>query len=144
VGASDILAMHEWAISESILNSAIDSARAQGILKLTKIRIGVGELAQLEPDILRFALEKIKAGTLAGTAILEIETVPARFSCRSCENEWGFADVKAKLFSDVGKEDPLHYVPDFIYSFMRCPRCDSPDFNITSGRDTSFSVEGEK
>lgn len=136
--------MHEWAISDSILNSAIDSAHAQGILKMTKIRIGVGELGQIDPDILRFALERLKASTVARAATLEIELIPARFSCRSCENEWEFSQVKAKLISDMGSDNPVHYVPDFIFSFIRCPRCDSPDFKIVSGREMTLSVEGEK
>ena len=135
--------MHEWAISENLLNHALARAAKEGVSKISRIGIEVGELRQADPDILRFALEQLKKETIAESAQVDVVRIPASFSCRHCGNRWDFSEEKQRLTSEMGSDNPVHYVPDFIYVFMRCPRCDSPDFEIISGRDIGLSVRVE-
>ena len=136
--------MHEWAISQNLLNHALAKASEEGASRIRSITVEVGELGQIDLDILRFALGQLKKGTMAESAAIEVTRTEARFSCRRCGHEWAFSETRKQLISEMGQDNPVHYVPDFIYSFMHCPRCDSPDFDITSGRDIRISMEGER
>ena len=48
--------MHEWALAEAILASAKQVAEQENLKEVTEVTIKVGELQQVEPPILRFAL----------------------------------------------------------------------------------------
>ena len=48
--------MHEWALAEAIINAAAEIAEKEGIIEVTQVEIRVGELQQVERDILKFAL----------------------------------------------------------------------------------------
>jgi Zn finger protein HypA/HybF involved in hydrogenase expression len=48
--------MHEWALAEAILASAKGVAEQENLKEITEVTIKVGELQQIEPPILRFAL----------------------------------------------------------------------------------------
>ena len=51
--------MHEWALAESILTAAVEAAEKEKLKKITEIKIGMGELQQIEQDIFEFALDEI-------------------------------------------------------------------------------------
>ncbi len=52
--------MHEWALAEAILTSAKEIAEKENLKEITEVTIRVGELQQVEPTILRFALSQMK------------------------------------------------------------------------------------
>ena len=52
--------MHEWALAEAILASAKQVAEQEKLKEVTEVTIRVGELQQVEPPILRFALSQMK------------------------------------------------------------------------------------
>ena len=52
--------MHEWALAEAILASAKQVAEQENLKEVTEVTIKVGELQQIEPPILRFALSQMK------------------------------------------------------------------------------------
>ena len=52
--------MHEWALAEAILKSAEQIAEQENLKEVTEVTIKVGELQQIEPPILRFALNQMK------------------------------------------------------------------------------------
>ena len=52
--------MHEWALAEAILTSAKQVAERENLKEVTEVTIKVGELQQVEPPILRFALSQMK------------------------------------------------------------------------------------
>ena len=51
--------MHEWALAESILTTAVEESKKQKMKKITEIKIELGELQQIEKDIFNFALDEI-------------------------------------------------------------------------------------
>ncbi len=76
--------MHETSIAFSILETA---QRLAGAGRLQSIRIAIGELAAVEPDLLQFAWEAVVAGSEHETSALEIEWHPARQFCPACLQE---------------------------------------------------------
>ncbi len=121
--------MHEWALAEAIVTAASEVAEKEQLKVVTEVTIRVGELQQIEPDILEFALSQIKPPRLKN-AKFTIEAAKTELRCRSCGNMWVFK--KEKL--DQESAEALHFVPEVAHSFIKCPKCGSPDFEITEGR----------
>ena len=137
--------MHEWALAESILTAAIDAAEKEKLKKITEIKISIGELQQIEQDIFEFALDEIikaQGGKLKDVKII-IETEKSNLKCKSCENNWPFNDMKKNLNED--ESEAIHFLPEVAFVHTRCPKCGSPDFEITTGRGVTItSIKGEK
>ena len=137
--------MHEWALAESILTAAVEAAEKEKMKKIKEIKISIGELQQIEQDVFEFALNQIieeQKDKLKDLKI-KIETEKSTLKCRSCENTWKFADMKKKL--DEDESEAIHFLPEVAFVHTRCPKCGSPDFEITKGRGVSItSIKGEK
>jgi len=132
--------MHEWALAEAIVNSVMEIAEKEGIEKVTLVQIRVGELQQVEKDILRFALSQLRTSRLK-KAKFEIRTEKAKLECRACGHTWLFS--KNNLGGNAS--EAIHFVPDIAHTYIRCPKCGSPDFEILVGRGVLLqSVRGVK
>jgi hydrogenase nickel incorporation protein HypA/HybF len=121
--------MHEWALTEAVLSAAEEIAKKEGLKQITEISVGIGELQQVEPDILEFAFSQLKKGKFRN-ARLHIKTVKARLNCRVCGHRWVFDREKV----DENTSEAVHFVPEVIHAFIKCPKCGSPDFEIAEGR----------
>ncbi len=124
--------MHEWAIANGIVRTAIDFAEKHDGRKVVKIRIVLGELQQVKQSVLEYLINEIRKGTVAEDAELEFVVEEAVFRCRKCGFEWKFGDVKDSL-NDRMKED-VHFIPEIVHAFVECPNCGSRDFEIVKGR----------
>jgi hydrogenase nickel incorporation protein HypA/HybF len=132
--------MHEWALAEAILNSAKQIAEKEKLKQVTEITIMVGELQQVEPGILRFALQQMKTDLFKNTKF-HILKAKSTLKCRVCGTTWQF-DLK-KL--DSATAEAIHFVPEVAHSYIKCPKCGSPDFEIASGRGVWLeNIEGAK
>ncbi len=60
---------------------------AHGPGRLQRVRIAVGELTAIEPDLLRFAWEAVTAGGPDAGSVLDVEWHPARQFCPTCTEE---------------------------------------------------------
>jgi hydrogenase nickel incorporation protein HypA/HybF len=137
--------MHEWALAESILTAALEAAEKEKLKKITEIIINIGELQQIEQDIFEFSLNEIikTQGEKLKDVKIKIETEKSTLKCKSCENTWKFSDMKKKLNED--ESEAIHFIPEVAFVHTRCPKCGSPDFEITTGRGVSItSIKGEK
>lgn len=123
------MAMHEWALAESILASARQIAQQEGLSKITEVTIKVGELQQVEAPILRFALAQLKDDLFAD-AKFRILKAKSTLKCRVCGNTWQFS-LKSL---DKATAEAIHFVPEVAHTYIKCPKCGSPDFEIESGR----------
>jgi hydrogenase nickel insertion protein HypA len=75
--------MHELSLAQDVLRTC--AARLNGTPgRLERVRLAVGELAAVEPDLLRFAWEAVTAGGPHEGAALEIEWHAARQVCVAC------------------------------------------------------------
>lgn len=121
--------MHEWALAEAILKSAQQIAEKNQLKTVTEITIRVGELQQAEPPILRFALLQMKSGLLKD-AKFHILRAKSTLKCRVCSTIWLFSSKKI----DKATAEAIHFVPEAAHTYVKCPKCGSPDFEIVSGR----------
>ena len=137
--------MHEWALAESILSTTLEEAEKEKLKSIDEIKIGIGELQQIERDIFEFALGEIiksKENKLKNVKI-SIETEKSTLKCKSCDHTWKFSDKKKKLNED--ESEAIHFIPEVAFVHTRCPKCGSPDFEITTGRGVSIiSIKGKR
>jgi hydrogenase nickel incorporation protein HypA/HybF len=132
--------MHEWALAEAVISTALQIAEKEGIKEVKEVRIKIGELQQIEPDILEFALSQLKTDRLGSTEF-NLHTTKAELKCRVCGEKWTFD--KGKL--DQNKAEAIHFVPEIAHTYIKCPKCGSPDFKIQKGRGIWLeSIRGVK
>ncbi|MEM1581528.1 MAG: hydrogenase nickel incorporation protein HypA [Candidatus Bathyarchaeia archaeon] len=132
--------MHEWALAEAIISAVSQIAEKESIKEVREVRLRIGELQQVDREILSFALSQIRSGKLANTKFV-MRTVKASFKCRVCGHKWFFREVE--VANNV--KESIHFVPEVAYAYVRCPKCGSPDFEILSGRGVWVaSVRGVK
>jgi len=132
--------MHEWALAEAIISAASQIAEEEGLREITEVKIKVGKLQQIEIDTLEFVLSQIKPTNFKNTKYT-IETVEAELKCRICGCNWTFG--KERLEEDA--KEAIHFVPEIAHTFVKCPKCGSPDFEILQGRGIWLeSIEGVK
>jgi len=136
-----LFGLHEWSIAESIVVSSAKIAVEQGASKVVKVYVRVGELSQLELEILKTAINELKREyDVVKDAEFIFEVEEACCKCLSCGYSWGFSEVKRKINEifcgspNIECDNPIHYVPDLVNSFIRCPKCGSPDFEVVAGR----------
>ncbi|MDQ5908456.1 MAG: hydrogenase nickel incorporation protein HypA/HybF [Pseudomonadota bacterium] len=104
--------MHEMALADSILNIVEDTARQQGAVRVTEVRLEIGELANVESAALQFCLEAALPGSLAEGARVELLIIPGRGQCLEC-----------------GEIVPLAALYD------PCPRCNGYPVRPVSGQE---------
>lgn len=76
--------MHELSIAQEILDASQRAARAHGGGRLERVKIAVGELTALEPELLTFAWEALTAEGPERGCTLEIEWRAASQQCPRC------------------------------------------------------------
>jgi hydrogenase nickel incorporation protein HypA/HybF len=76
--------MHEMGLAVEIRRLAREAVAGRGPGRLEIVRIAVGELSAVEPDLLEFAWEAAVAGTEDAASKLEVDFRPARQTCRVC------------------------------------------------------------
>lgn len=126
--------MHEWALAEAVSLALSKYLKQSGVTRVKRLVLGLGELQSIDKEVLEFALsETLK---LHGLEVQEYElaTEEAQFECRSCGLRWRLAELG--LQDEV--REAIHFLPEAVYSYVRCPRCGSPDFSILAGRGLSI------
>lgn len=132
--------MHEWALAEAVISTASQIAEKEGIKEVIEVKIKVGELQQIELDILEFAISQLKTSKFRNTNF-NIETLKAELKCRVCGYQWVFS--KENL--DESTAEAIHFVPEIAHTYVKCPKCGSPDFEILQGRGIWLeSIRGVK
>jgi hydrogenase nickel incorporation protein HypA/HybF len=133
--------LHEWALAESVVNTVLKYKEEKNLSKVNKVFIKVGKLQQIELDILSSALEDIsKMKNIEGKFIVEEENV--FFKCRICGRDWDFQEGVKGL--NEGESEYVHFIPEVIRVYSKCPECGSPDFEVLKGRGVWIDyIEGE-
>jgi len=121
--------MHEWALAEAVISTVSQIAEKEGLKEVAEVEIKVGELQQIELDILKFALSQLKTLKLKNVKF-QIKTIKAELKCRVCGHKWIFR--KEKMNEEVA--EAIHFVPEIAHTYIKCPKCGSPDFEISKGR----------
>lgn len=135
--------MHELALAEAVITSALESAEREGIETITRIQVRIGELQQIQREVFEFALKELMpaAESRIAQATIEVETESARLRCRACDHAFTLQDTSGPR--DHDEAEAIHFIPELAHGFLRCPRCQSPDFEVREGRGvTIHSLEG--
>jgi len=113
--------VHEFAITQSILNIVLDEAKAAQASKITKINLVIGELSGVVSDSVQFYFDFLKKDNAAEGATIDFKQVPAEFRCRDCSTSFNPKD-----------------------SLWICPDCQSSSIEVISGRNCYIeSIEVE-
>jgi hydrogenase nickel incorporation protein HypA/HybF len=121
--------MHEWALAEGVISTATRFAEQNGLTEVTEVVVMVGELQQVEHEVLQFAFQQLKTPLFKNAEFI-LKSQPARFRCRNCGHEWGF---KTEGMTEEVSE-AIHFVPEMAHVYIKCGECGSPDFEVTEGR----------
>ncbi|RME63766.1 MAG: hydrogenase maturation nickel metallochaperone HypA [Nitrospirae bacterium] len=105
--------MHEASIALAIIETLEEECKKHNCHILKKVKLRIGKATGVMTDALLFAFEASKPGTVAERAVLEIEEVPLRGFCNSCNIEFESSDGV----------------------FLLCPQCESAWVKCVSGRE---------
>ena len=136
--------MHEWALAEAVIAAALETAQKERLKEVSALKVKLGELQQVDREIFENALSEIlrlEKPPLRG-ARCDLEIEKAAFRCRACRREWKLES--ALRGKDHEETEAIHFLPEMIYVYVRCPGCSSPDFEILRGRGVWLeSLEGD-
>jgi len=103
--------VHEFAITQSILNIVLDEAKAAQASKIYRINLVIGELSGVVSDSVQFYFDFLKKDNAAEGATIDFKQVPAELRCRDCSTSFNPKD-----------------------SLWACPACQSSSVEVVSGR----------
>jgi hydrogenase nickel incorporation protein HypA/HybF len=102
--------MHEMALTESVVEMALEETRKAGATRIRRIVLDIGRLSAVEPDAMTFCFAAVSSGTAAAGATLEICEIDGEGWCVDC-----------------GKTVPL------VERFGPCPDCGGFKVQMTAG-----------
>ena len=98
--------MHELAVTESILNIALDYAERSGATRVTDLHLVIGQLSSIIDDSVQFYWDIVSKETICEGAVLHFERIPAQMICLDCEHHMRLAmglrlarNVRASMFA---------------------------------------------
>lgn len=136
--------MHELSIAHNVVTYALSEATKNDSKRVEEITLEVGELTQVEVDVLSKALALLMRGPMLENCRVQVDLAAATFVCGRCSAKWGMSEVRSQLDTvpdDLrvrepdSKELPLHFLPTLYSAFVRCPKCGSSDISAESGDD---------
>lgn len=104
--------MHEMAIAQGILDIVLKIATENKAVKVTGIKLLIGQMTQVEPESLKFGFAALSMRSIAEGADVEIKIVPLVAQCNRCRQKF----------------------PVEGYCFI-CPNCKSVSVTLVSGRE---------
>jgi len=76
--------MHEYSIVSALMERVESEARERNAACVRRVRVRIGELSGVDPELLASAYEVFRERTLCEDAELAIERVAARWVCERC------------------------------------------------------------
>ena len=137
--------MHEWALADAVVTSALKVAENENLKEISEIIIKIGELQTIDNEIFNFALKEVMQPQkiLLENTKIKIKSEKAILQCKVCKYKWLFKDAVKNLSED--ETESLHFIPETAHVYLRCPECNSPDFEIIQGRGIWIdSISGER
>lgn len=77
--------MHEYSLIQALIARVADEARRRGATRVHAVRVCLGELSGVEPELFTSAWEMARAGTACAAAELRLERIAAVWSCPRCK-----------------------------------------------------------
>ena len=109
--------MHEMGIAQELVQIALNAIPDDiENPKVEILNLKIGKLAAVVEHSLTFCFEIITKDTPLENARLNIDLVPVRVHCKSCDTEW---EIKNSVF--------------------RCPNCENGDVEMLTGREIEIT-----
>jgi len=77
--------MHEMAVTQSILNIAVEHAERCGATRVTALNLVIGQLSSIVDDSVQFYWEIVSKDSLCEGAALNFERIAAQMNCLDCQ-----------------------------------------------------------
>ena len=114
--------MHELAVTESIINIALEYANKAGAKRVTDVYLVIGRLSSIVDESVQFYWEIISQDTICANSLLHFQRIPANLICLDCGNEFQLSE-----------------------ELTPCPTCGSAKIKVITGDEFSLdSIEIEK
>ena len=122
--------VHEWALAEALVEYLKNHIKSVNGKYVEKLVVGLGKLQSIDREIFSFALTELLKQE--GVVVNNIEFVDEDilFKCRRCGYTWRMNLDEL----DEWIKESIHFVPEAVHSFIKCPRCGSRDFEVVKGR----------
>ncbi len=128
--------MHEFSLVQGIISSLLETAEKRNA-RVLSFEVRVGELAQFDIGLVRALLNELRAGTPLEGAKAVVRRESSKVKCLSCGSVWGFNDVVRSMSED--EREVVHYFPELLSSYTRCPSCSKSYFEIEGGRSVRIA-----
>jgi len=110
---------------------AVESyAKSVGASKVRRVTLLLGELQSVDVEVFKEALNIAKESSSVPIEEVHFENEKALLECRKCGSKWTLEE--AGLTEE--QREAVHFVPELVHAFARCPRCGSVDFEVARGR----------
>jgi hydrogenase nickel incorporation protein HypA/HybF len=77
--------MHEYSLVQAMFDQIGEVAHARGAISVRRVRVRIGKLAGVDPALLQTAYDLFRVRTFCADAPLDIDEVPAAWSCPVCQ-----------------------------------------------------------
>jgi hydrogenase nickel incorporation protein HypA/HybF len=135
--------MHEWALAESVIRKAAEYAAQEKLRSVSEVGVSLGELQSIDGKIFAFALKELVKSSFKGLSFCKFRILkePAAFKCKVCHKEFTLRVLK----KTEEETENIHFIPEMAHTFLKCPGCQSPDFDVTAGRGVTIKhIRGER
>ena len=130
-----LLPVHEWALADAVVESIRQALQGASPDRLESVEILIGELQAVDTEIFRFGLSTLLENEGFGMERLSLAVQKAEIGCRACGLQWSLDDDPGL---DPEQREAVHFLPESLHAFVRCPGCGSADFSVVKGRGVSI------
>jgi len=86
--------VHEMSIMTSLLRAVEGKVREVGAVRVRRLRILVGRISGIEPDLLETAFAFLSPGTVAEGAAFEIRIPALQVRCNDCQRTFELDEIQ--------------------------------------------------
>jgi len=135
--------MHEFTIAQGIVDFLRETYSTKGY-RITSFKIAIGELSMFDRNIIIDLVRELIKGTELEDAKFTVSIEEAAIKCGTCNQIHTFKELTKSLSNE--EKEMIHFIPELISSYARCPSCRSRDLKILTGRGvmvTDIAVQRE-
>lgn len=133
--------MHEWALSDSVAHAAAALLKENKLKTIEEITVVLGQVQDISAKVFKEIFDEVKLQHPGvENALLKLEQEDGLFKCNNCGFEFGFD--RDTLEHNTAED--IHFLPETLRLYIKCPKCGSQDFNIVKGRGLYIKdIKGE-